>query len=67
LPVSKIELLALRGHALVIVLDVLDDLLNVGFGRIDVCTLKHPRQKPGLPVLSVLDRIAARTHGDETG
>ena len=35
--------------------------------RVDVSSLKNARQKPALPVLRFLNRIAARAHRDEPG
>ena len=49
-----------------VVLDVLDQLLDFLVLRVDVGALINARQKGALPVLRFLNRIAARTHRDET-
>ena len=62
---QQVELLPLFGQRGVIVLDVLDQLLDLGVLRIDVSALVNAGQEAGLPVLRFLDRITARAHGDE--
>ena len=50
-----------------VVADVLDQLLDLGVARVEIGPLEDARQKRRLPVLRLLDRIAARAHGDEAG
>src|SRR5256885_1733949 len=65
--VEQIELLALSGRGDVVVADVLDQFLQIGILRIDESALINTGKKARLPILGVLDRIAAGTHGDEAG
>jgi len=47
--------------------DIGNQLVDLGELCIDVRSLIAARQKGGLPVLGVLDRVAARTQDDERG
>ncbi len=64
---QQIELAALLGQRQRRVLDVLDELLDLGVARVDVGALVGAGQEGGLPVLRLLNGVAARTHGDEAG
>ena len=63
---KQIELSTLLGPTDSRVADILDQLLNLRGLRVDVSSLKDARQKSGLPVLRLLNRIAAGTHRDES-
>ena len=63
---QEIELPPLFLAADFLVADVLDQLLDFDVLRVEVRALVDARQEPGLPVLRFLDRIPARTHGDES-
>ena len=58
---------AARSSGSDVVADVLDQLLDVGVARVDVGALVDAGQEGRLPVLRLLDRVAAGTHGDEAG
>src|SRR4051794_36894226 len=64
---QKSELLLLLGMSDLFVTDVFDELVDLGVARVQVGSLKDARQKGGLPVLRLLNRIAPRAHGDEAG
>ncbi len=63
---QQLELLVLFRQRGEVVFDVLDELLDPRVLRVDVSALENSRQETGLPVLRFLNRIAARTHHDET-
>src|SRR5690606_27290099 len=62
---EKVELIPLRLPRQVVVADVLDQLLDLAMARVDIGPLVDPGEEGRLPVLRLLDRIAARAHGDE--
>ncbi len=62
---EQIELRALRAERDVRVADVLDEPLHLGVFRVDVGALIDARQERRLPVLRLLDRVAAGAHRDE--
>ena len=64
---QQVQLTSLFGQGQLGVLDVLDEPIQLGVLTIDISALIDPRQKGRLPILRFLDRITARTHGDETG
>src|SRR5438045_3713589 len=49
------------------VANVLDEALEGGVARVDVSALVGAGQEAALPVLRLLDRVAARAHRDEAG
>ncbi len=64
---QQVELAALLGQRQRRVADVLDELVHLRVARVDVGALVGAGQEGRLPVLRLLDGIAARTHGDEAG
>ena len=64
---QQVELAALLRQRQRRVADVLDQLVDVGVPGVDVGALVDARQERRLPVLRLLDRVAAGAHGDEAG
>ena len=64
---ERVELPPLRSLRQPLVADVLDELVDLGVLRVDVRSLIDARQKRRLPVLRLLNRIAAGDHRDEAG
>ncbi len=64
---DEIQLAALRFGRDGPVADIGNQLIDLGELRIDVRSLVTSRQEGRLPVLGVLDRVAARTKDDERG
>ena len=65
---EQVELLALLAAATMRSLRMCSiSLLDLGVLRVDVGALVDAGQEAGLPVLRLLDRVAAGAHGDEAG
>ena len=64
---DEIELPPLLGEGESAILDVLDQFFDRRVARVDVRALVNAGEKTGLPVLRLLNRVAAWTHGDEAG
>src|SRR5687768_15634520 len=62
---KQIELLPLLPRTRTGVADVFDEPVELRVLCVDVCSLIRAGQKAGLPVLCLLDRIAAGAHSDE--
>ncbi len=65
--VQQIQLAALLSVADGAVADVLDQAVQLRVPHVDVGALVGARQKCGLPVLRLLNGVAAGAHGDEAG
>src|SRR5262249_58823928 len=64
---EQIELCALLCRRHPRITDVLDEAVDARMPRVGIRALAGARQKAGLPVLRLLNRITAGAHGDEAG
>ena len=64
---EQIQLRSLVADGNLLVVDVLDEPLDARLGGVEVGALEDAGEKGALPVLRLLNRVAARAHRDEAG
>ena len=62
---NQVELLALVAGECVAILDILNQLVDVGVAWVDIGACQNSGKEAGLPVLSLLNGISTRSHRDE--